>query len=173
VLLAGAILPSWQDFQPFLVTGLALGGVYALSGVGMLVLFRATGVLNLAFGAVGAFGALIAWQLINKSGWNQWLAYLACIVVSGGITLAYGMLFGPALSRREPLVKAAATLGLTLFGFAFSAFLTYQETFTIAGHPIYCEWCVGSAVVLTILFILALIRYLRPSGTSQPPPSPA
>jgi branched-chain amino acid transport system permease protein len=58
--------------------------------------------------------ALIAWQLINKSGWNQWLAYLACIVVSGGITLAYGMLFGPALSRREPLVKAAATLGLTL-----------------------------------------------------------
>jgi len=66
-----------------------------------------------------------------------------------------------------------ATLGLTLFGFAFSAFLTYQETFTIPGHPIYCEWCVGSAVVLTILLILALIRYLRPSGTSQPPPSPA
>ena len=54
-------LPSWQDFQPFLVTGLSLGGVYALSGVGMVVLYRATGVLNLAFGAVGAMGALIAW----------------------------------------------------------------------------------------------------------------
>ena len=47
-------LPSWQDFQPFLVTGLSLGGVYALSGVGMVVLYRATGVLNLAFGAVPA-----------------------------------------------------------------------------------------------------------------------
>lgn len=114
MLLAGALLPSWQDFQPFLVTGLALGGVYALSGVGMLVLYRATGVLNLAFGAVGAFGALIAWQLINKSGWNQWLAYLVSIVVAGAITLAYGMFFGPRLSQREPLVKAAATLGLTL-----------------------------------------------------------
>ena len=110
----GALLPSWQDFQPFLVTGLALGGVYALSGVGMVVLFRATGVLNLAFGAVGAFGALVAWQLINKSGWNQWLAYLACIVVCAGLTLAYGMVFGSALAGREPLVKAAATLGLTL-----------------------------------------------------------
>jgi uncharacterized membrane protein len=66
-----------------------------------------------------------------------------------------------------------ATLALTLFGFGFSVFLTYQETFTIPGHPIYCEWCVGSAVVLTVLFGLALIRYLRPSGTSQPPPSPA
>jgi uncharacterized membrane protein len=65
-----------------------------------------------------------------------------------------------------------ATLALTLFGFGFSAFLTYQETFTIAGHPIYCEWCVGSAIILTVLFILSLIRYLRPPGPSQPPLSP-
>ena len=76
-------LPSWQDEQPFLVTGLALGGVYALSGVGMIVLFRTTGVLNLSFGAVGAFGALIAWQLINHSGMNQWLAYLVCVLFGG------------------------------------------------------------------------------------------
>jgi branched-chain amino acid transport system permease protein len=107
-------LPSWQDEQPFLVTGLALGGVYALSGVGMIVLFRTTGVLNLSFGAVGAFGALIAWQLINQSGMNQWLAYLVCVLFGGVLTLAYGMVFGPALARRDPLVKTTATLGLTL-----------------------------------------------------------
>jgi branched-chain amino acid transport system permease protein len=107
-------LPSWQDEQPFLVTGLALGGVYALSGVGMIVLFRTTGVLNLSFGAVGAFGALIAWQLINHSGMNQWLAYLVCVLFGGVLTLAYGMVFGPALARRDPLVKTTATLGLTL-----------------------------------------------------------
>jgi uncharacterized membrane protein len=65
-----------------------------------------------------------------------------------------------------------ATLALTLFGFGFSAFLTYQETFTIQGHPIYCEWCVGSAIILTVLFVLSVIRYLRPSPTSQPPSSP-
>jgi branched-chain amino acid transport system permease protein len=107
-------LPSWQDEQPFLVTGLALGGVYALSGVGMIVLFRTTGVLNLSFGAVGAFGALIAWQLINHSGMNQWLAYLVCVLFGGVITLLYGMVFGRALADRDPLVKTTATLGLTL-----------------------------------------------------------
>jgi branched-chain amino acid transport system permease protein len=107
-------LPSWQDEQPFLVTGLALGGVYALSGVGMIVLFRTTGVLNLSFGAVGAFGALIAWQLINHSGVNQWLAYLVCVLFGGFITLAYGMVFGRSLAGRDPLVKTTATLGLTL-----------------------------------------------------------
>ena len=34
------------------VIGLAFGGVYALSGVGLVVLYRATGVLNVAFGAI-------------------------------------------------------------------------------------------------------------------------
>jgi branched-chain amino acid transport system permease protein len=114
LLLMALSLPSWQDEQPFLVTGLALGGIYALSGVGIVVLFRTTGVLNLSFGAVGAFGALIAWQLINHSGMNQWLAYLICVLFAGAITLAYGMIFGPPLARRDPLVKMTATLGLTL-----------------------------------------------------------
>ena len=113
MLLVGSLFPSWQDFQPFLITGLALGAVYALSGVGMVVLYRATGVLYLAFGAVGAFGALIAWQL-TQSHWNIWLAYLVAVVLSALITLAYGMVFGSALAAREPLVKATATLGLTL-----------------------------------------------------------
>ena len=39
------------------------------SGAGMVVLYRTTGVLNLAFGAVGAMGALIAWELINNHWW--------------------------------------------------------------------------------------------------------
>jgi uncharacterized membrane protein len=50
-----------------------------------------------------------------------------------------------------------ATLGLTLVGVAFSAYLTYRELFSI--HAI-CEWCVSSAVILTLLLIGAIARYL-------------
>jgi branched-chain amino acid transport system permease protein len=107
-------MPSWDEFQPFIVTGLALGGVYALSGVGMVVLYRTTGVLNLAFGAVGAMGALIAWQAINEWGWAEEPAYLVCVLFGGAVTLAYGLIFGPPLAGRDPLVKATATLGLAL-----------------------------------------------------------
>jgi branched-chain amino acid transport system permease protein len=107
-------MPTWTDVEQFLVTGLSLGGVYALSGVGMVVLYRATGVLNLAFGAIGAFGAFIAWQLINHSGFSFWPAFVASVLVGGLLTLAYGMVFGPALALRDPLVKATATLGLAL-----------------------------------------------------------
>jgi branched-chain amino acid transport system permease protein len=107
-------MPSFEDFKPFIVTGLALGGVYSLSGVGMVVLYRATGVLNLAFGAVGAMGALVAWQLINHNGWAEGPAYIVCVLFGGVITLLYGLVFGPPLARRDPLVKATATLGLAL-----------------------------------------------------------
>ena len=72
-------MPSWEEFRPFIATGLALGGVYALSGVGLVVLYRTTGVLNLAFGAIGAMGALIAWELINNQGWDQYAAYSVCV----------------------------------------------------------------------------------------------
>lgn len=107
-------MPSWQDFQPFLVIGLALGGVYALSGVGMVVLYRATGVLNLAFGAVGAMGALIAWQAINSWHLAEGIAWLICIAFAAVVTTLYGLVFGTALANRDPLVKTAATLGLAL-----------------------------------------------------------
>ena len=106
-------MPSWAEFQPYIVTGLALGGLYALSGVGLVVLYRATGVLNLAFGAVGAMGGFIAWQLI-QDGAPGWVGWLTCIIFSGLLTLAYGLIFGPALAGRGPLVQAVATLGLTL-----------------------------------------------------------
>ena len=106
-------MPSWQDFEPFIVSGLALGGVYALSGVGMVVLYQATGVVYLAFGAVGAMGALIAWSLINAHA-PCWVGWLVCVAFAALVTLAYGMVFGPALAKRDPLVKAVATLGLTL-----------------------------------------------------------
>jgi branched-chain amino acid transport system permease protein len=106
-------MPSWQDFQPFIVSGLALGGVYALSGVGMVVLYQATGVVYLAFGAVGAMGALIAWSLTH-AGTPGWVGWLLCVAFSAVVTLGYGMMFGPALAKRDPLVKAVATLGLTL-----------------------------------------------------------
>jgi branched-chain amino acid transport system permease protein len=115
ILLLALSLPSWTEEQSFVVTGLALGGVYALSGVGMIVLYRTTGVLNLSFGAVGAFGALIAWQLINHSGMNEWLAYLVCIVVAAIVIGLISALLTPIASLSNyrdmtPFVLAAIAL---------------------------------------------------------------
>src|SRR3954452_8105799 len=99
--------------EPFIVAGLAVGSLYALSGVGMLVLYRTTGVLNLAYGALGAMAALISWQLL-QNGAADWPAYAVGGGAAGGASLLYGSLLGPYLAEREPVVKATATLGLAL-----------------------------------------------------------
>jgi len=107
-------MPSWSEFQPFIVSGLALGGVYALSGVGLVVLYRATGVLYLAFGAVGAMGAFLAWQITPPNSTVGLAGWAVCIGFCAVVTLAYGAVFGPPLAGRGPLVQAVATLGLAL-----------------------------------------------------------
>jgi len=70
-----------------------------------------------------------------------------------GYALILGSLLAP-VGEQTRLV----TVALTIVGFGFSAYLTYRELFTI--HAI-CQWCVGSAVILTLLTVLALIRFLR------------
>ncbi|MGN6190139.1 MAG: vitamin K epoxide reductase family protein [Conexibacter sp.] len=54
-----------------------------------------------------------------------------------------------------------ATAGMALGGFAFSVYLTSLELFQI--HAI-CQWCVGSAIVMTSIAVLATIRALRAPG---------
>lgn len=61
-----------------------------------------------------------------------------------------------------------ATLVLTAVGFGFSAYLTGRELFSI--HAI-CPWCVSSAVMMTILLILAVWRFLRGGSVVAPPAS--
>jgi uncharacterized membrane protein len=62
-----------------------------------------------------------------------------------------------SLAVRGELGRAAA-FALALIGFGFSMYLTYRELFTI--HAI-CQWCVGSAVLMTALAVLTAVRFLR------------
>jgi uncharacterized membrane protein len=62
-----------------------------------------------------------------------------------------------SLGLRGELGRLAG-FGIALIGFLFSAYLTYRELFTIKAI---CQWCVGSAVLMTVLVLLTAIRVLR------------
>jgi len=100
-------------FWLFLMSGLAVGALYALGGVGLVLLNRATGVLNFAYGALGALGAMCAWQAMQW-GWPEPCAWALSMAIGLAISLGFGALVAPALAKREPIVKALATLGLAL-----------------------------------------------------------
>lgn len=54
-------------------------------------------------------------------------------------------------------------LAATTFGFLFSVYLTGVEAYIIKQ---YCMWCVASALVMTIMFLLSL-RLRKETGIKQ------
>lgn len=65
-----------------------------------------------------------------------------------------------SLTVRGELARLATAV-MAIGGFAFSVYLTSLELFQI--HAI-CQWCVGSAIVMTSLAVLSTIRVLRAPG---------
>lgn len=69
--------------------------------------------------------------------------------------VGYVLLLGAALLRGDG--ARLAGFGLALFGFGFSVYLTYLELFKIEAI---CQWCVVSAVLMTVLFVVNATRML-------------
>jgi len=83
--------------------------------------------------------------------------------------LGYAAILGVLLSP-DSETRRFTIMALTLVGFAFSAYLTYREVYSI--HAI-CEWCASSAAILTVMAPLSVWRFLdtEPSAaTSQSSP---
>lgn len=103
-----------MNLLPFIASGIGLGAVYALSSVGLVILYRASGTLNFAFGAFGGVSAFLAWEL-SKSGFPAPISWLLGITASTSLAYGYGRVFAPRLAHRDRVVRAIATLGLALF----------------------------------------------------------
>ena len=76
--------------------------------------------------------------------------------------IGYIMLFLSAFFAND-----AARFGgfaVALGGFGFSVYLTYLEIFKIEAI---CQWCVSSAVLMTILFLLTATRLIGYAGTDN------
>lgn len=83
-----------------------------------------------------------------------------------GVNIAIFGIFGYALALAAALLRGdGARMGgfvVALAGFGYSVYLTYLELFTIEAV---CQWCVGSAILMTILFAVSAIRMLKYVGT--------
>ncbi|KUH37274.1 MULTISPECIES: ABC transporter permease subunit [Streptomyces] len=99
-----------------LLAGLAVGGAAALSGVGLVVTHRATGVLNLAHGAVAMVCAYVLRQLTVEWGWPLGpAACLTLLVVAPGIGLLLDRaVFRPVASGggEDPARALVASIGV-------------------------------------------------------------
>jgi branched-chain amino acid transport system permease protein len=102
-----------ESLLPFLVVGISVGSIYALSGVGLVVLYRASGVVNFAYGALGGLAAMVCWQVIDLD-YAEWMGWMAGIASATLLSWGYGRFIAPSLTHQDRIVRAMATLGFAL-----------------------------------------------------------
>ena len=102
-----------QAFLQFLIIGLGAGATYALFAQGAVLIYRGSGLVNFAQGAIGTFAAYIAFvELKGIRGWATLPAILFAIIAAGAVSFAFQALILRALRRAAPIVRVIATIGL-------------------------------------------------------------
>ena len=73
--------PALAQVLQLAINGVAIGAIYALVALGLVLTYKATEVLNFAHGDVLMASSFVGWGLIVALGWPFWLAAL-CTVLS-------------------------------------------------------------------------------------------
>jgi uncharacterized membrane protein len=98
-------------------------------------------------------------ETVQLSEWSRFMgidvALIGMVGYVGLLLLSLGALQPPLVRVRWPGTLLALLSGV---GVAFAVYLTYLELFVI--HAI-CRWCVGSAVIITGVFVVALLDHRR------------
>jgi len=106
---------SAKTISSFLVVGIALGGIYAITAGGLVVTYATTGIFNFAHAAIGCFLAFCYWQLTVKQGLPTVVALIITLFV---IAPAIGFLLDKVIMRRlrdaALVVQLMVTVGLML-----------------------------------------------------------
>ena len=108
-----------MDFVRFAILGLGAGAIYGLTALGVVIIYRGSGVLNFAQGAVGMVGAYLFYDA-RASGVPTGLAWVEAIglgILIGALTHLFVM---RPLRSAPVLSRIIATLGLLtiLLGYA-------------------------------------------------------
>ncbi len=97
-----------------LLSGIALGAVYALLALGFVIIYRATDVVSFAQPALMVFGAYWTVYVATVIGWNFWVA----LVLAGMLGAAMGAVIERTLLRplvgRPPFSAVMVTIGLDI-----------------------------------------------------------
>jgi branched-chain amino acid transport system permease protein len=99
----------------FILAGLVLGGIYAISAASIVVTYVSAGVLNFAFGAIAFFIARLYYYLVAQLGWPVYASAIVAIAITGpllGVALYFALF--RFLAQAQAITKVVATIGLAV-----------------------------------------------------------
>ncbi|MGO4567536.1 branched-chain amino acid ABC transporter permease [Rhizobium sp. 2YAF20] len=103
---------DWQFFLEVLIGGLLSGVMYSLVAIGFVLIYKTSGVLNFAQGAMLLFAALTFVSLVER-GLPFWLAFAVTFAIMVLIGIAIERVVLRPLTNKPPITLFMATLGLS------------------------------------------------------------
>jgi ABC-type branched-subunit amino acid transport system ATPase component/branched-subunit amino acid ABC-type transport system permease component len=144
----------------FALLGLGLGAIYALPAQGIVLVYRSSGVINFAQGAIGVAAAYVEWELQFRHGQS----YVTSVVVAVAFAAAIGLFMQTVMMQRlrfaTPTIKMASTLGVLLILEAIATLLYGADQYVIPSELPSSIWDLGDGISVTsdriYLFLLAI-----------------
>lgn len=147
-------------FLQQVVDGISTGVIYALLGLAMVLIYRATGIINFAQGELATIAAFFAWQL-NLWGLPLWLAIVAAMVVAFGMGAGIERVVMRRIADKDHFTLIMITLGLFVITNAVTG-LIWGYTVQAFPDPLPATvWTVGgvalSAAGLGMILIVCVV----------------
>jgi branched-chain amino acid transport system permease protein len=102
---------DWAGVAQQVVAGLSSGGTYATLAVALVLIYRATGVVNFAQGELAMFSTFVAWAL-TQHGLSYWEAFALTVAGSFAAGIALERIVIRPVERAPVLTVAILTIGL-------------------------------------------------------------
>jgi branched-chain amino acid transport system permease protein len=120
-----------HEFLQQIFSGLAAGAIYASVALALVMIYRATDLVNFAQGEMAMFSTYIAWTLVN-AGLPFWLAFVITLIVSflGGMAIER-VLIRP-VENAPVLAAVVVTIGLLLI---FNSVAGWIYSYTVQDFP--------------------------------------
>lgn len=97
-----------------LITSLAMGIVYGMVAMGMVLIWRAGGIVNFAQGELLMVGAFISYTLAETMGMPVWIALLVCAALMGLVGVAFHFITYWPLRNSWDITVIISTIGASI-----------------------------------------------------------
>ncbi|MDQ0747419.1 ABC-type branched-subunit amino acid transport system ATPase component/branched-subunit amino acid ABC-type transport system permease component [Streptomyces africanus] len=147
------------------LAGLSVGSAAALTGIGLIVTYRATGVLNFAHGAIAMVCAYVLRQCVVEWGWPLWLAAAVTLLVLApglGVVLERFVFRPLAVLGGDPAQTLVASIGVFVLLVGGAALLWGQGARDDAPELVPDEpWGQLAVVLVLAAGVAAVVRWTR------------
>jgi ABC-type branched-subunit amino acid transport system ATPase component/ABC-type branched-subunit amino acid transport system permease subunit len=100
------------DLVRFGLLGLGTGGIYALLGLGLVVIYRGSGVINFAQSGFALVGAYLTYKLQVEDGHGAWFSLVVAVLCCALLGVLVHFVVMRPLRSASPLARVIATLGV-------------------------------------------------------------